>query len=91
MGDAARLLLAASRERSAVAATDLLLPEQARLSEWQRLTASALLLRLVRTVEDDLRARLAGEFRGEEALHARFGIDPRRNRFAFARTLARAS
>ena len=73
MGDAARLLLAASRERSAVAATDLLLPEQARLSEWQRLTASALLLRLVRTVEDDLRARLASEFPGEEALHAALG------------------
>mgnify|MGYP006175096005 CR=1 FL=1 len=30
--------LAAARERFAVAATDLLLPDQARLTEWQRLT-----------------------------------------------------
>ena len=41
--DAARLLLAAARERFAVAATDLLLPDRARLTEWQRLTAAALL------------------------------------------------
>ncbi len=45
--DAARLLLAAARERFAVAATDLLLPDRARLTEWQRLTAAALLTRLV--------------------------------------------
>jgi uncharacterized protein (DUF2336 family) len=70
MGDAARLLLAAARERFSVAATDLLLPEQSRLTEWQRLTASALLVRLVRGIEDDLRARLAEEFRTPEALHA---------------------
>ena len=50
MGDAARLLLASARERFSVAATDLLLPERSRLTEWQRLTASALLLRLVRAV-----------------------------------------
>lgn len=69
-GDAARLLLAAARERFAVAATDLLLPEQARLSEWQRLTAAALLSRLVRTLEDEMRVRLAERFVDEESLHA---------------------
>ena len=73
MGDAARLLLASARERYSVAATDILLPEQARLTEWQRLTASALLLRLVRSLEDDLRARLAGRFSGNEALYAALG------------------
>lgn len=73
MGDAARLLLAAARERFSVAATDIHLPEQSRLTEWQRLTASALLLRLVRSVEDDLRARLAGQFSDNEALYAALG------------------
>ena len=68
--DAARLLLAAARERFAVAATDLLLPDRARLTEWQRLTAAALLTRLVRGLEDELRARLAERFEGHEALHA---------------------
>ena len=68
--DAARLLLAAARERFAVAATDLLLPDRARLTEWQRLTAAALLTRLVRGLEDELRARLAVRFEGHEALHA---------------------
>jgi uncharacterized protein (DUF2336 family) len=68
--DAARLLLAAARERFAVAATDLLLPDQARLTEWQRLTAANLLSRLVRSIEDDLRLRLASRFSGHEALHA---------------------
>jgi len=68
--DAARLLLAAARERFAVAATDLLLPDRARLTEWQRLTAAALLTRLVRGLEDEMRARLAVRFEGHEALHA---------------------
>ena len=68
--DAARLLLAAARERFAVAATDLLLPDQARLTEWQRLTAAALLTRLVRGLEDEMRVRLAERFAGHEALHA---------------------
>ena len=68
--DAARLLLAAARERFAVAATDLLLPDRARLTEWQRLTAAALLTRLVRGLEDEMRARLAERFTGHEALHA---------------------
>jgi uncharacterized protein (DUF2336 family) len=68
--DAARLLLAAARERFAVAATDLLLPDQARLTEWQRLTAAGLLSRLVHTIEDELRAGLAVRFEAHEALHA---------------------
>lgn len=68
--DAARLLLAAARERFAVAATDLLLPDGARLTEWQRLTAARLLSRLVGSIEDELRARLAERFQAHEALHA---------------------
>ncbi|HTU12753.1 MAG TPA: DUF2336 domain-containing protein [Allosphingosinicella sp.] len=68
--DAARLLLAAARERFAVAATDLLLPDAARLSEWQRLTAAALLTRLIHSIEDDLRARLAAKFEAHPAVHA---------------------
>jgi uncharacterized protein (DUF2336 family) len=68
--DAARLLLAAARERFAVAATDLLLPDRARLTEWQRLTASSLLSRLVASIEDDLRTRLARRFVEHETLHA---------------------
>ncbi|WP_166040243.1 DUF2336 domain-containing protein [Sphingosinicella sp. YJ22] len=68
--DAARLLLAAARERFAVAATDLLLPEQARLSEWQRLTAANLLSRLIRSIEDALRVPLAEHFAGQETVHA---------------------
>lgn len=68
--DAARLLLAAARERFAVAATDLLLPDRARLTEWQRLTAASLLTRLVASIEDDLRTRLARRFADRDALHA---------------------
>jgi uncharacterized protein (DUF2336 family) len=68
--DAARLLLAAARERFAVAATDLLLPDQARLTEWQRLTAAGLLSRLVQSIEDELRTRLAARFETHDALHA---------------------
>ena len=68
--DAARLLLAAARERFAVAATDLLLPDQARLTEWQRVTAAALLSRLVRSIEDELRVGLAERFAAHEALAA---------------------
>jgi len=68
--DAARLLLAAARERFAVAATDLLLPSQARLSEWQRLTAANLLAGVVRSIEDALRADLAGSFKAHDGLYA---------------------
>lgn len=69
-GDAARLLLAAARERFSVAAIDLLLPAGARLTEWQRVTAGALLGQLVRTIEDGLRAALAPALAGQEAIHA---------------------
>jgi uncharacterized protein (DUF2336 family) len=68
--DAARLLLAAARERFAVAATDLLLPDSARLTEWQRLTAAALLTRLIHSIEDELRARLSPRFEAYPAVHA---------------------
>lgn len=73
MGDAARLLLAAARERFSVTSADLLLPEQSRLSEWQRLTASALLARLVRSLEDALRGGVAHHLAHHEALHAALG------------------
>lgn len=69
-GDAARLLLAAARERFAVAATDLLLPDAARLTEWQRVTAAALLSRLIACIEDDLRTRLAAHFAGDDGAAA---------------------
>src|SRR5688500_1155183 len=65
----ARLTPSALRD-GAVAATDLLLPDQVRLSEWQRLTAAALLSRIVRGIEDSLRARLALAFEDNEPLHA---------------------
>lgn len=68
--DAARLLLAAARERFAVAATDLLLPERARLTEWQRLTAANLLNALVRSIEDALRVPLADHFAAHESVRA---------------------
>ena len=68
--DSARLLLAASRERFSVAAADLLLPERSRLTEWQRHTAAALLARLIRSIEDMLRADLAAQFDGYEPLQA---------------------
>jgi hypothetical protein len=68
--DAARLLLAAARERFSVAASDLLLPERSRLTEWQRLTAWALLASLVRTIEDSLRLALSSRFPAHEAARA---------------------
>lgn len=73
LGDAARLLLAGSRERFTMASTDLLLPEKTRLTEWQRHTASALLNRLIRSVEDSLRACLASRFTGSEGADAALG------------------
>jgi hypothetical protein len=57
--DEARLLHAAARERLAVAAADLALPERLRLSDWQRTTVTSLYAKLVRTIEDELRAHLA--------------------------------
>jgi uncharacterized protein (DUF2336 family) len=70
--DDARLLDAAVRERLAVAAADIRLPPSLRLTEWQRATVSALVARIVRTVEDELRTSLADSIpaRENEALHA---------------------
>lgn len=70
--DAARLLHAAARERVAVALADLFLPESLGLSDQNRTTMAALLGRLVRSVEDDLRSSLAGRFDAARfpALHA---------------------
>src|SRR4051812_10890978 len=70
--DGAARLVASARTRVAAAAADLRLPEGDRLTEWQRRTMLALLHRLVRSVEDDLRSAVAewlpaGE---HEALHA---------------------
>ena len=70
--DDARLLHAGARERLAVAAADLALPERLRLSDWQRTTVSALNAKLVRTVEDELRTILAKNpaLRGHDAVLA---------------------
>lgn len=71
-GDAARLLHAAVGRRLATAVTDLFLPGEHRLTEWHRTTMAALLDRLLRSVEDDLRAALAPSFGPDShpALHA---------------------
>lgn len=61
LGDGASLY-GAARERLAVAAADLFLPDGLRLTEWHRSSMSALLVRLVRSIEDELRARLALSF-----------------------------
>jgi hypothetical protein len=61
-GDAARLLNDAVRARFAVAVADLFLPERHRLSEWHRATMAGLLLRLLRSIEDELRTALAAHF-----------------------------
>ena len=70
--DDARLLDAAVRQRLAVAAADIRLPQSLRLTEWQRATVSALLAKIVRSVEDELRTALAdsGPARSSDALHA---------------------
>ena len=68
-GEGAALLQAAARQR-AVAAADLFLPEALRLTDWQRATVRFLFEKLVRAVEDELRAGLAGAFASEEAVHA---------------------
>lgn len=70
--DGAARLAASARARLAAAAADLRLPERDRLTEWQRRTILALLERLVRSIEDDLRSALirrvpAGPYEG---LHA---------------------
>jgi hypothetical protein len=67
--DGARLLRAAAGRRR-VAATDLFMPGDLRLSERERVTARALLVRLLRVIEDELRAAIADRFRHDEPLHA---------------------
>jgi uncharacterized protein (DUF2336 family) len=70
--DEGRLLQAAARERLSVAAADLSLPDPLRLSEWQRATVSAILAKLVRAIEDELRLTLAESpaVKAHQALHA---------------------
>jgi len=60
--DPGRLLYAAGRDRISVALTDLFLSSGQRLTEWQRVTMTGLLERLVRSIEDGLRDRLAKRF-----------------------------
>lgn len=67
--DAARLLLAASRQRAS-ATKDLFLPESHRLSDRERVTVRSLFERLVRTIEDELRASLAADFAAHPSLYA---------------------
>src|SRR3712207_3551885 len=67
--DAARLLLAAARQRAS-ATKDLFLPETHRLSDRERVAVRRLFQKLVRTIEDDLRSSLANSFAVETALHA---------------------
>ena len=71
-GDDALLLDAAVRERLAVAAADIRLPQPLRLTEWQRATVAALAARIIRGVEDELRTSLADSAaaRANQALHA---------------------
>ncbi|MDB5672852.1 MAG: hypothetical protein JWO25_3811 [Alphaproteobacteria bacterium] len=71
--DGAARLAAAARDRLAVGLADLRLPDAWRLTEWQRSTVSALLDRLVRAIESELRGALASSFAEEEALHASLG------------------
>jgi hypothetical protein len=70
--DGATELLASARARVAAAAADLLLPAAYRLTEWQRTTLSRLLADLLRRIEEELRAALAGAF-ADEAVRAALG------------------
>lgn len=67
--DAARLLLAAAHRR-AVATTDLFLPDALRLSDRQRTTVRTLLEKLIRAIEDEIRAGLTEPFSDYPALQA---------------------
>lgn len=70
--DEAGRLLGSAAARASAAATDLFLPKRFRLTEWQRRTMADLFAKLVRAIEDGLRAALADRFEGEqyEAVHA---------------------
>ncbi|MBV8685220.1 MAG: DUF2336 domain-containing protein [Alphaproteobacteria bacterium] len=70
--DGAAELLASARARVSAAAADLALPEPLRLSEQQRSLVTRLLADLVRTIEDELRARLLPAFE-DEAVRAALG------------------
>ena len=73
--DGAARLAASARDRLAFALADLGLPDGYRLSEWQRATVSALLERLVASVEAELRGALAASFADDEGLHASLASD----------------
>lgn len=60
--DGAAELLASARARVAAALADLALPEALRLTDRQRNLVASLLVALVRTIEDELRADLVGAF-----------------------------
>lgn len=70
--DEAGRLLGSVRARTSAAAADLFLAPELRLTEWQRSTMAGLLARLVRTIEDDLRAGIADYFTADrhDAVHA---------------------
>lgn len=76
--DGAARLLASARARLSAAAADLALPQDLRLSDWQRRTVSALLESLVGSIEDELRSALLDALEGE-------GLDAARAAFASAR------
>ena len=63
--DGAAQLLVSARARVAAAAADLAIASDLRLDERQRATLAALLPNLLRTIEDELRAELAGAFEDE--------------------------
>jgi hypothetical protein len=67
--DSGARLAADARRRAIVAAADLALPRSSRLDERQRNWVTALLARLVRSVEDDLRSALAAS-QTDDGLHA---------------------
>ncbi|MFN7000917.1 MAG: DUF2336 domain-containing protein [Elioraea tepidiphila] len=75
--DGAARLLASARARLSAAAADLALPQDLRLTEWQRRTVSALLESLVGSIEDELRSALVATLEGE-------GLEPARAAFASA-------
>jgi hypothetical protein len=68
--DGAARLAAAARDRLSFGLADLRLPDAYRLSEWQRATITALLERLVLSIETELRGALASAFAGQAELHA---------------------
>jgi uncharacterized protein (DUF2336 family) len=70
--DGAAQLLASARARVAAATAELALPSLLRLTERERLTASSLIEKLLRAIEDELRSALSDRFSGEahEALRA---------------------